>query len=216
MLTEKEQQALEHLELERERRINEKLEKGAAVLKPPTVLGGPQDGPRAIERDDGGREIYRGHRTKEGAIDHLDTIITGVPRAERDPDYALPNAGVPTTAELKGEGVVSRVHTVLGERDLVVKHQPQPKPQPDTSGRHYRIRVTISPTSERDCGFQIDGTFTVSDQVRVYDMGGKLIAQAPFKPGDDIEALARKLLRAKSIGGSGFYGALNYPPRSFH
>ena len=39
---------------------------------------------------------------------------------------------------------------------------------------------------------------------------------SPFKPGDDIEALARKLLREKSIGGSGFYGPLNYPRQSFH
>ena len=100
---------------------------------------------------------------------------------------------------------------------LAYKPPPLPKPGPEPAGlQHYYVRVSISPTSERDCGIIIEGTFTVSDgTVRVYDMGGKLLGSSPYKPGDDVEVIARKLLREHS-GGSGFYGPLNYPRSSFH
>jgi len=97
------------------------------------------------------------------------------------------------------------------------KPPPLPKPPSEPAGlQHHPVRVTISPTSEKDCGIVIEAQFTVSDgTVRVYQ-GNQLLGSSPYKPGDDVEVLARKLLREKSIGGSGFNGPLNYPPRSFH
>jgi hypothetical protein len=209
--------ALAELELERERRINERVESGKAIRVQPIVVGAPESveaerSRRLAEISHESREVIFGDTTEEG--EPIECIVTGVPRAGRDPDVAAAPA-IASQAK-KREGVALPVQTALGERKISVQHSVAPKPQPDTSGRHYRLRVTISPTSERDCGFQIDGTFTVSDQVRVYDMSGKLIGASPFNPGDDVEVLARKLLRSKSIGGGGFYGALNYPPRSFH
>jgi hypothetical protein len=211
--------ALESLESEKQRRIEQKIESGKAVRVHPIVVGAPESidterSRRLAEMSGETREIIFGNKADEG--ESIAAIITGVPRADRDPEVASAPASVSHTAERQPEGVAVRVHTVLGERKVTVGHSARPQPPSVPTGQHYRVRVTISPTSERDCGFQIDGTFTVSDQVRVYDTGGKLIGASPFKPGDDIEALARKLLREKSIGGSGFYGALNYPPRSFH
>ena len=92
------------------------------------------------------------------------------------------------------------------ERDraaaFAYKPPPLPKPSSEPAGlQHHHVRVTISPTSERDCGFVIDGTFTVDGgMVR----GNQLLGSSPFKPGDDVEVLARKLPREKSVGGSGF------------
>jgi hypothetical protein len=221
MLTEKEQQALEQLELERERRINEKLEKGAAVLKPPTVLGGPQDGPRAIEKDDEGREIYRGHRTDEGAVEFLDVIITGVPRAGRDPDVASATSSIsPTkTAGREPEGIALRAHTTLGERVVSVKlpSRPQPPSEPAGAQRHP-IKAEVSPTSERDTGFVFHGEFSIeAGQLRVYNMRGSLLGSSPIASGDDPRPLARRILRQKSVGGTGdFWAPLPARRDSFH
>src|SRR5262245_33186647 len=152
-LTDEQQRALlEELEAEKRRRIEAKIESGKAVLMPPIVVGAPQPESRTIEKDDRGREVYRGQRAKEGASEHLDMIVTGVPRAGRDPEMTswLP-ARAPLTKERQPEGGVSRAHTALGERDISVTHRSAPKRQPDTSERHY-VRATIAPCSESDPG----------------------------------------------------------------
>jgi hypothetical protein len=83
MLTDPEKQklqaALEQLETERRRRIDEKVEKGEAVRAPfgSIVVGvsGAVDAAIAAHKARGTREVY----FDEGAI-----LITGVPRAGRD------------------------------------------------------------------------------------------------------------------------------------
>src|SRR5262249_52506996 len=104
--------------------------------------------------------------TKEGAIEHLDLIVTGVPRAGRDPEPTSAPTSTPPTriAERQPEGVALRVSTTLGERDLYMKHHPHPTPPPDTSEpaqRHY-VRATIAPGSEADPGAVAEGSFTAS------------------------------------------------------
>src|SRR5215471_18315171 len=135
-LTDEQQRALlEELEAEKRRRIEAKIESGKAVLMPPIVVGAPQSESRT--KDDLGREVYHGRRTKEGAIEHLDMIVTGVPRAGRDPEPISAPASAPRTKERQPEGGKYRVHTALGERDIPVTHRSAPKPQPDTSERHH-------------------------------------------------------------------------------
>jgi len=155
--------------------------------------------------------------TKEGAIEHLDLIVTGVPRAGRDPEPTSAPTSTPLTriAERQPEGVALRVSTTLGERDLYMKeHHPRPTPPPDTSERRY-VRATISPQSEGHPGILIEGTYTLSNgSVQVFDMRGALLGTEPVQPGDDIEAVARRLLRKGAA--PSFYRPLNYPASGVH
>ena len=118
--------------------------------------------------------------TKKGAIEHLDLIVTGVPRAGRDPELTSAPTSTPLTriAERQPEGVALRVSTTLGERDLYMKeHHPRPTPPPDTSERRY-VRATISPQSEGHPGILIEGTYMLSNgTVQVFDMRALCWAQ---------------------------------------
>ena len=46
-------------------------------------------------------------------------------------------------------------------------------------------------------------------RVRVYDTEGALLGAADLRPGDDVEAAARKLLKEKCAD-TGFYAPLSY------
>jgi len=146
-------------------------------------------------------------------------IITGVPRAGRDPEPRVTSAptGTPPTriVERQPEGVALRVSTTLGERDLYMKeHHPRPAPPPDTSEPRY-VRATISPQSEGHPGILIEGAYMLSNgTVQVFDMRGALLGTEPVQPGDDIEVVARRLLWKG--GAPSFYAPLPYPPESMH
>jgi hypothetical protein len=71
------EQAIEHLEAERQRRIEVKLEAGQAVRGTPIIVGGIESiaAWKQPTHDSEGREIV---------YDGIEYIITGVPRADRD------------------------------------------------------------------------------------------------------------------------------------
>jgi len=105
---------------------------------------------------------------------------------------------------------------VLARAEEARKSPPphQPSPEPVESQRHY-LRVTIAPRSEADCGIIIEGTFDISGgSVHVYDMRGALLGTEPVRPGDDVEAVARRLLHKGAA--PSFYAPLRYPPESMH
>ena len=105
---------------------------------------------------------------------------------------------------------------VLARAEEARKSPPphQPSPEPVESQRHY-LRVTIAPRSEADCGIIIEGTFDISGgSVHVYDMRGALLGTEPVPPGDDVEAVARRLLHKGAA--PSFYAPLRYPPESMH
>jgi hypothetical protein len=52
-------------------------------------------------------------------------------------------------------------------------------------------------------------------KLRVYDTEGALLGATDLRPGDNVEAAARKLLKEK-FGGTGFYGPISYLRRSMH
>ena|SRR5262249_21326832 len=94
-LTSKEEAALVRLERERERRINEKVETGAAVRLPLLIVAGTSasvDAGSARKRKLD--ELRRGGEVREIFFDEV-TIITGVPRPGRDDNYTTPNASEP-------------------------------------------------------------------------------------------------------------------------
>jgi hypothetical protein len=82
--------ALEQLETERRRRLDERFEKGVAVRVPPVVVGvpgceGAERARRQAELRAAGetREVIFGFEPDDGS-DVIDVIITGVPRPGRD------------------------------------------------------------------------------------------------------------------------------------
>jgi hypothetical protein len=86
MLPEQISAAIEQLEAERERRIEEKIEKGEAVPVPPVVVGAPISVDAAIARRlaelraaGEGRKIIFGLKPGDPQA-----IVTGVPRTGRD------------------------------------------------------------------------------------------------------------------------------------
>ena len=95
MLTEKEAAALTRLEQERERRINEKIESGAAVRVLLPIVAGARE---SVDADSARKrkleELRRNGETREVYFDEV-VIITGVPRPGREPDNTTPNASEP-------------------------------------------------------------------------------------------------------------------------
>src|SRR5262245_57510198 len=107
-LTDKERRALEQLEAERERRIDEKVEKGIAVrVRLPVVVVGAPDGDSDLDERKKARiaelratgekrEVYFEQKDANGN-DVISVIATGVPRPGRDDDY-IPPAVSPSMA----------------------------------------------------------------------------------------------------------------------
>ena len=111
--------------------------------------------------------------------------ITGVPRAGRDDNYKTPSVSMAPAMAARYADYKAR------DRAAALAHKPPPLPKPSSEPaglQHYYVRASISPTSERDTGFIIEGTFAVSDgTVRVYQ-GNQLVGSSPFKPGDDVSS----------------------------
>src|SRR5262249_6031173 len=81
-------EALDRLEQERERRIDQKVAEGKGIYGPPLVAACAESVASVTKeprRDGQGREIF-----PDPANGRIEIIITGVPRAERDPDFRLP------------------------------------------------------------------------------------------------------------------------------
>jgi hypothetical protein len=80
-----------------------------------------------------------------------------------------------------------------------------------------RVRTQIERPSERNPGGSvIEGWFRViGGLVYVEDMEGRTFGSAAILPGDDVLAIARKLLREKKLGGD-FYAPIDYRHRVVH
>ncbi len=200
--------ALEQLEAEKRRRIDEKVEKGEVLCVPPIVVGLPDsiEAAKAAEvarlRKAGEtREIVFGKPIYDAdgrEIDRLAVIVTGVPRTGRDrvPDDYLsqkPRATpyIPPAPETKPAP------------SEPVARAPESEPR--------RVWVTVEPPSEKSCGTIVEGTWTIADGViRVRDMEGRLFTER-LAPGDNAEHVARRLLREKHGKHTAFYAPIRYP-----
>ena len=186
-------EALAQLEQERERRINEKIDAGKAIRVPLLATTTTQD----LETR---KELKRRELNTDREI-IFDTVVvnTGVPRA--------------------GPGDLIRRVT---EKAPAAQPGPEPPPQPIMRAPDIpepkRIMATIPPRDERDCGIVFEGAYTVaSGMVHVADQDGKPLGSLPVAVGDDVELIARRLLRDK-LGGahSDFLGPIRYPRISIH
>src|SRR5262249_32357353 len=161
-----------------------------------------------VGHDADGREIY----SHEPMM-----IVTGVPRRGRDcddpddPPVQVDNASTPDAENRRPEG-----HALRLPKDDPLRAAPYtPAPEPVVS-EPRRIRVQIEqPTESNPGGTIAEGFERHSDSpVRVYDTDGNLLGSANLRPGDDIDTVARAVLRQKRAGD--FYAPIRYPPSSVH
>jgi len=159
-----------------------------------------------VRRDPQGREVFPLPLVgRDGSTARIAVVITGVPRAGRDDGYEPPAQPAPPYPMQRYEPAEPK------------SASPPPRPQPDAT-ETKRIIATIAPRDERDCGIVFEGSYKVQfGQVHVYSADGKSLGSLPVGPDDDVESVARKLLRDK-LGGnfSDFYGTIRYPKLSIH
>jgi hypothetical protein len=182
----------------------------------PIVVGLPTDAASADGLPDAsGRETYFGPRTlgKDGTLEEpVGVIITGVPRAGRDSDEAVarllrerPTNPLPPAADLS-DGLPARAPAPIPP--LAASQQSSSEPvQP------HRVRTQLERPSERNpVGTIAEGWYRVSGGVvYVEDLQGRPLGSHTLRPGEDAEAIARRILNQKSSGASQFYGPINYP-----
>src|SRR5262245_17182962 len=195
MLTDPEKVALERLEEERARRIAAKVEAGEAV-RVPLLATATQN---LDDRVAGKLAELRAAGERRQPIFSTLVVNTGVPRGEP-------------------------ISTGKADSDPLVKSRyEKPEPLPVRPARVVpdmteakKITATIAPTrDERDFGTVIFGTYKVEGgQVHVADDKGRHLTSVPVGPDDDVEMVARRLLRQKLTGANGFDGPLSLPKRS--
>ena len=108
-----------------------------------------------------------------------------------------------------GSGCPGSARRSLGYRSESRRQLAPSEPRP--------ILVQIRAPDERDvAGVIVRGYYRHTDtKLRVYDTEGALLGSADLRPGDNVEAAARKPLKEK-CGGTGFYAPISYSRRSMH
>ena len=187
--------ALERLEEERKRRVNEKIEAGLAVRVPLLATATQNLADRMADKM---AELRAAGEGREVVFDPL-IVATGVPRGEP-------------------------ISTGKADSDPLVKSRyEKPVPLPARPARAVpdmteakKITATIAPIrDERDFGTVIFGSYKVEGgQVHVADDKGRHLTSTPVGCDDDVEMVARRLLRQKLTGANGFDGPLSLPKRS--
>jgi hypothetical protein len=216
-------EVLQRLEEERERRMQEKLSTGQAVLAAPTILGlNPATPLTEGQRDAKGREVYHGIANKEGGVDRITCIITGVPRIGRDDDgepiVRATNTSKTWTCSNCGQSLPNdaRYHrcSPVPVPQVPPPRSASPLPSIEEAPRRYIWTQSKAPT-EGDPGSIVEGEYLVQgDMVYVWS-GGVHLGRLAIAQGDDAAVVARRLLRDKT-GSNAFYAPLRYPTKTFH
>ena len=200
--------ALKELEQERERRIGDKLQNGTAVRgSVGRVIGVADNKHAAPARDEKGREIFY----------EVDTIITGVPRSGRD----TPGLPMQASNAQSAEDDLRPDYTSHLKKTYAKPPPPRPKPpaeavKPPEPGP-IQTQVRAPSQDGKDPGEVISGWYDIQvgqngqQQIVVWERsGGAPVGRAAYNPGDDPKVIARRLLREKKRGSSGFYGPISY------
>jgi hypothetical protein len=201
--------AIERLEAERQRRIEEKVAKGEAVRVPLCVVASDPDQAAAEVEDAKAHAIARLRKAgeqREVIFDEPLVIVTGVPCCGRDEsadDEAPPIARAP---EDKAPGV----EDFHARRQVSEALSAVSKPPPSTLAPRsveepaeplvqIPVHVQVAPPTEDDPGAIIEGGCTLTEDgvLRVYDADGNLLGTEHLAPGADVRAAARRVLREK-------------------
>jgi hypothetical protein len=195
----KAQAALEHLETEKARRLQAKIDAGEIVSVQTTVVVGAHDdnAEDAVDRhvaslptlDPDGRPIHY----------DLLVIVTGVPRGEHLPgQWVSPQ----TTASSEGPALPSEKPAGSG----VSPSPSQPTPT--------HVQVTVSNGSEEDPGQIAEGWYVIEDGLLVLrDRDDRLITSRALLKGENPATLAKILLRERAP--NEFQGKIIYPKLGF-
>jgi hypothetical protein len=209
-LTEKEAAALERLEAERVRRINEKIEKGEAVRMPVLIVGARESIAAVKART---LAAMRAAGEKREVVSCDDVIITGVPRPGREPEnYSPPISNEPQPIP----SIFDRRSAGSAPPFAVSEPQPAaPKQTAEPIEAEWRgVRVTVELPTEDNPGRIEEGLYRVTNgTVELQDMSGRTLGVSELGSSDP-EVVARQIMRKKRP--SAFYAPIQYPRRSVH
>jgi hypothetical protein len=209
--------AIERLEAEQQRRRNEKIAKGEAVLAPLcVVLGVASDEEVAAEIEAvKAREVVRlreaGER-REIIFEEPLVLITGVPGCDESFDGEVV-AKEDTALRVEDFGARRRVSEALNAVDKPMPNSPAPvsAEEPAELLEEHRIYVQVAPpTEDSPAGAIVEGSYSLTEDgvVRVYDVDGNLVATDHLSPDADAAAAARRMLREKK-GPNDFWRTLH-------
>jgi hypothetical protein len=189
--------ALERLESEKARRLQEKIDAGEVVAREVRVVVVPDEGAEAAMT-----RALEGNPATAGIHDEFLYIVTNIPPKEhwKEQESSPPAAEAsvssvgpccPPSEEPAGSGGVS---------------SPSPPSQPTY------VRVIISNGEDGDCGRIAEGKYIVEDgAVILRDSNGKFITSRALLAGEDPAVLARILLR-EAEEPKDFQRPIHYPP----
>ena len=177
-------QALEHLESERAKRIEQRIASGEARLLPPLIVGLPE----TVKPEAG---IYRGFVKEDGTFERVPFLATGVPRSGRDVPLSEWHNARPAEAT-----------EVPDYREPGVRIPQRGAPASD--GPWIDITTSISGKTENDPGRIIAGSYRhkAGGYIEVRTEDNKSVVH-PISPGDDVETFVRKQIRDAFTRGTG-------------
>jgi hypothetical protein len=218
--------AIERLEAEKRRRIDERVARGELVRVslgdpdgiPVIVVGADEDPDEKLELAKA-RKIaeLRAAGDRRAVIfdtpeDAVTMILTGVPRGPdsyNPADLITEEDKAPCPEDFSAR---RRVREALSAVDKPMPTTPAPASaeEPAEPLVHRPIYAQVAPPTESDPGQIIEGSFTISSGgiVRVEDDQGILLGSEVLQPGADPAAVARRILRDKRS--PGFWGPISY------
>jgi hypothetical protein len=211
--------AVERLEAEKQRRQDEKIARGEAVLVPHpcVVLGVATDEQAAAEvANMKAREVARLRKAGEmreivfdEPPDKVTVIITGVPRCGADESFPVEAIAKEGILRVEDFGARRRASEALNAVDRPMPSTPAPvsAEEPTEPLDVHRIYVQTAPPTDNDPGAIVEGSYSVyHGTVRVYDADGHLLGVEHTDA--NAGAVARRVLRAKK-GPSDFWRTLH-------
>jgi hypothetical protein len=217
--------AIEQLEAEKRRRIDEKVERGEAIREPLVAgCGGVEDAADALELVKASRiaELRAAGEKREIIFDPIEVMLTGVPRTSRDSKYverldrehAKLNAEEIRQREI--EAAAARgIDFHEGSKSHEYKPPPLPPRAPETPAelewRGIIVQVRGPDHERNDPGEIAEARYAVLNSVLyVEDAQGRRLGVHELEIGENAAAVARGIVR-KKLGGNQFYRPIAYP-----
>jgi hypothetical protein len=204
--------AIERLEAEKQRRIDEKVARGEAVRVPLyVVVGGPEEADEQLElaKADKVAELRAAGERREIVFDEPMVLITGVPRCDEDYEDP-PIAKAPRPEDFHARRQVSEALSAVS-KPAPSTPAPRSVEEPAEPLVTHRIHVQVAPPTDNDPGSVIEGSFTVSANgtLRVYGADSNLLGTEHLRPEANAGAAARRVLREKKAP-TQFWGPIPY------
>jgi hypothetical protein len=211
--------AIEEIRAQKQRRIDERVENGEIVRVPfgPVVVGTPEAAAETINRAKAHKiaELRAAGETREivfgapplmeGETEPISVIVTGVPRAGRDPSYSSDvwrpqDNPIPTGPKSSAEQMMP------ASEPYGVRTSDEPQ------WKSIQVQV-VAPDAH--LGTVIEAEYAeVGSELQVRYQSEVYVEM--IKPGDDPLAAARQLVRAKWDKHGAFHDPIRYPPRGYH